>query len=513
LEVNVVEEEDPLYLKNFIKLHPDNKMGWYLLGKQYEALGKEGKAKYCFEQAGEVYEAFEKASFDAAIALETKANADAEALRLETQAHSLKANRIKHSLVLGFRLVTILFVVLFLFTYLPSAAIDQSVENKASDNKNTVYIAPPEKELNIYYISGDNTKDELKEALHKMMTANGVTAKLSIIVQAKRSDDGKWVMWQNAVKPLLSAQRTAETGTLEIQYHDNQLCDCLATDGTNAIQRVNEWMTQQEQMLILRSAMAVYEKKYGPLPDTIEQITRNYPQNLLPGYTDMMKKAYVYYKQTGAFLKSEQSTPQNVPSVATVQPQQVGQDANSSLTTDHAKASPKPSNKPLVKEQDKSSAVDDLVIVPPLTAPLEIVVDQTTHQLALVSGPVILRKYSVGLGGDKTPQGSFTITEKVRNPNGHDNGDFGSRGMALSDSLYAIHGTNQPASIGADESHGCVRMAKEDIEELYDMTPLGTKVTIGQMNLPTQPINGKTRFRLPLLREETNPGRIYKWLN
>jgi hypothetical protein len=105
------------------------------------------------------------------------------------------------------------------------------------------------------------------------------------------------------------------------------------------------------------------------------------------------------------------------------------------------------------------------------------------------------------------------ITEKVRHPNGHDDGDFGSRGMTLSNSLYAIHGTNQPSSIGGDISKGCIRMLKEDIEELFDMTPMGTKVTIGKVNLPTQAMQEKTRFHIPLLREESNPGRIYKWLN
>jgi predicted Zn-dependent protease len=59
--VSVLEEveEDPLYLKKFVKEHPENKMGWYLLGKQYESQGKDGKAKYCFAQAGKIYSAFE----------------------------------------------------------------------------------------------------------------------------------------------------------------------------------------------------------------------------------------------------------------------------------------------------------------------------------------------------------------------------------------------------------------------------------------------------------------------
>jgi hypothetical protein len=43
---------------------------------------------------------------------------------------------------------------------------------------------------------------------------------------------------------------------------------------------------------------------------------------------------------------------------------------------------------------------------------------------------------------------------------------------------YAIHGTNQPQSIGRAVSHGCVRVRNEDIEKLYEMVPLGTPVYI-----------------------------------
>ena len=42
----------------------------------------------------------------------------------------------------------------------------------------------------------------------------------------------------------------------------------------------------------------------------------------------------------------------------------------------------------------------------------------------------------------------------------------------------AIHGTNDPAKIGTDASHGCVRMKNEDILQLSALTPLGTPVTI-----------------------------------
>lgn len=60
--------------------------------------------------------------------------------------------------------------------------------------------------------------------------------------------------------------------------------------------------------------------------------------------------------------------------------------------------------------------------------PLEIVIDKDIHKLALISGDTIVRMYDVGLGGDRTPEGSYVITDKVVNPNGRSNGEFGSRG-------------------------------------------------------------------------------------
>jgi lipoprotein-anchoring transpeptidase ErfK/SrfK len=43
---------------------------------------------------------------------------------------------------------------------------------------------------------------------------------------------------------------------------------------------------------------------------------------------------------------------------------------------------------------------------------------------------------------------------------------------------YAIHGTDNPASIGHSVSHGCVRLRNEDIDKLYSMVEVGTPVYI-----------------------------------
>jgi lipoprotein-anchoring transpeptidase ErfK/SrfK len=46
------------------------------------------------------------------------------------------------------------------------------------------------------------------------------------------------------------------------------------------------------------------------------------------------------------------------------------------------------------------------------------------------------------------------------------------------DTLYRIHGTNEPATIGQDVSAGCIRMRNEDVIDLYERTPVGTKVVV-----------------------------------
>jgi len=56
-------------------------------------------------------------------------------------------------------------------------------------------------------------------------------------------------------------------------------------------------------------------------------------------------------------------------------------------------------------------------------------------------------------------------------------GVLGTNRLNLGDG-YALHGTNQPNSIGTSVSHGCVRLRNEDIETLYQMVPVGTPVYI-----------------------------------
>jgi len=98
------------------------------------------------------------------------------------------------------------------------------------------------------------------------------------------------------------------------------------------------------------------------------------------------------------------------------------------------------------------------------------------HQLRLFDGNRLMKVYSIGVGKmlTPTPSGTYIIINKEYNPGGF----FGAFWMGLSKPHYGIHGTSNPASIGKNVSHGCIRMHNHDVIELSSMVPIGTHVSI-----------------------------------
>ena len=118
-----------------------------------------------------------------------------------------------------------------------------------------------------------------------------------------------------------------------------------------------------------------------------------------------------------------------------------------------------------------------------------IVVSIPDRKLVLFEGDRALRVYDVAVGKSSTPtpNGKFAIINRVSNPTYFArtgavapgaNNPLGSRWMGLSAQGYGIHGTNVPSSIGKAASHGCVRMRKQDLEELFEMVTVGTIVEL-----------------------------------
>lgn len=136
-----------------------------------------------------------------------------------------------------------------------------------------------------------------------------------------------------------------------------------------------------------------------------------------------------------------------------------------------------------------------------------IVIERSTCRLYLLDMDGVFRCYPVGLGmpGHETTLGKFKIGTKEKDPVWHKAGsepippgdprnELGTRWMPLvpiEEGLptdLGIHGTIAPETIGHYSSHGCARMYKEDVEELYDLVVRSTPVEIVEVFEP-EPVN------------------------
>jgi hypothetical protein len=61
---------------------------------------------------------------------------------------------------------------------------------------------------------------------------------------------------------------------------------------------------------------------------------------------------------------------------------------------------------------------------------------------------------------------------------------LGARAMYLGSSVYRIHGTNDPSTIGKFVSSGCIRLTNEDVADLFSRVDVGTKVVVLPKNAP-----------------------------
>ena len=140
-----------------------------------------------------------------------------------------------------------------------------------------------------------------------------------------------------------------------------------------------------------------------------------------------------------------------------------------------------------------------------------IVVDPDSHFLYLVEGGGRALRYGVGVGAEGYGwSGVATVRSRQAWPDWHPTREYlehhpklvaamhpletgygmaggpenplGARALYLwqgsKDTLYRIHGTNEPWTIGTDVSAGCIRLTNQDIVDLYERVPVGTKVVV-----------------------------------
>jgi lipoprotein-anchoring transpeptidase ErfK/SrfK len=131
-------------------------------------------------------------------------------------------------------------------------------------------------------------------------------------------------------------------------------------------------------------------------------------------------------------------------------------------------------------------------------APGNIVVSTEERRLYLVLGDGKALRYGVGVGRPGFEwSGAKTVTNKREWPDwtppsemlrrrpdlprhmaGGPENPLGARAMYLGSSLYRIHGSNEPDTIGQAVSSGCIRMTNEDVSDLYNRVKVGATVTV-----------------------------------
>jgi len=143
-----------------------------------------------------------------------------------------------------------------------------------------------------------------------------------------------------------------------------------------------------------------------------------------------------------------------------------------------------------------------IVSYPTREAPGTIIIDTPNTYLYYVLGGGRAIRYGIGVGRDGfTWSGVQSVTRKAEWPDwtpppemiarqpylprqmaGGPGNPLGARAMYLGGTVYRIHGTNAPGTIGTHVSSGCIRLTNQDVTDLYSRVNVGTKVIVLPMD-------------------------------
>ncbi|MEH7336900.1 L,D-transpeptidase family protein [Neobacillus drentensis] len=160
-----------------------------------------------------------------------------------------------------------------------------------------------------------------------------------------------------------------------------------------------------------------------------------------------------------------------------------------------------------------------------------IIINKANNRLAYYDNGRFIREFKVGTGRSNslTPEGKFKIVNKIVNrpyykghiPGGDPRNPLGNRWLGLNargtwGTTYAIHGNNNPSSIGGYVSSGCIRMYDNEVEWLFSQVPINTPVVITSSGKSFNTIAAANGYRVsggagtPAVPVITNGGILMK---
>ena len=151
-------------------------------------------------------------------------------------------------------------------------------------------------------------------------------------------------------------------------------------------------------------------------------------------------------------------------------------------------------------------------------APGTIIIDTGNTTLYYVLGQGRAIRYGIGVGREGfTWAGVQTVSRKAEWPDWHPPAEMiarqpylprfmaggpgnplGARALYLGNSVYRIHGTNDPSTIGKFVSSGCIRLTNEDVTDLFSRVEVGAKVVVLPKHAPVMARGGDGRTARPV---------------
>jgi tetratricopeptide (TPR) repeat protein len=455
------DQSDLSFYRWYTEQHPDEAIGWYHLGREREARGEPEAALAALRQA-----------------LHAKPGAYYNEAREAYQA-LIRKRREEDSRKRIRRVLASLLFLYSLFVISPGPLTEPAKSTASTAAQISPPVAASRPHVEVIAVPANLDSAQLEKQVRKYVENRrpSLTQPYSVIVVPE-------VAGAPLYTPLLYYQPRSVLGI--IRYHPvNRTIlsqKWFPRPGTYEqdplLQPARIALAQEqlvtEHILTLRNALYRYYQQKGQLPVNLSHLAGAYPGNYLsqipapPAALGM--KSYLYRPDLFRPEAAWASIREVVPMVGYPEP-----------------------------------------LVP--MEPLQIWLSESTHTMRLMSGSQIVRSYPVGIGKDgSTPEGYYTILQKINHPRGHDN-IYGTRGMVFQSSGYAIHGTNHPESIGSSVSLGCIRMYNSAVEELYSFVSLGTEVIASDAPAPALLWSNPAPFVLEAMPQEETPQIVYRWLH
>lgn len=464
-------QDDLAFYQYFVKQHPDETIGWLYLGREWEKRGKAAQALKAYRSS-----------------LHSKQSDFSDEAR-EAYQRLLREQKLasRHGWLRRSLASLLLLLPLLLFP-IPLGESPQQIPQYAATPKSASSVPAADGQyshVEVIAVPEHVPVDVLKDQIHQILRTRRPALTHPFTLMLVPEADGVPLFQHlpfyqpNRVKAVLRYDPL--THSLLSQKWFDQSCAC-AQDA--AVQQARKDLHAEqrtlEQVLILRNSLYRTYQRKGRLPLQLGDLAGGYPANALPA----------------------------IPLPLAAKPGG-GQQEPAQWRYDPAAFRPE-------RAWESMSEVLPLFGYPepavPLQ-PLQIQIHQASHAMTMMSGPHLVRRYPIGIGKNQlTPEGYFTILQKINRPRGHDN-VYGTRGLVFSSSGHAIHGTNNPNSIGKSQSLGCIRMHNADVEELYSFVSPGTDVIISDKQAPVRTWANPPLLHIPAGPEEETPKVVYHWLN